>query len=365
MGNNSKQFKWIFYCTVCTVNKKCYLGIHKTEKPYEFDSYIGGGWEIGTMIKNPTTAYENALKKYGYDKFIRVTLRVCDTLEEAKKLETLFVDLEFIKRRDTYNTQLGGCGGGIYKKFYQYDLNGNFIKEWFSREDLINEYHLENDVNRIHRAVVNKWSAFDSFWTEEKVDKLNLDEYRSSKFSAIYQFDSSGNEIAKYNTASEIAEKLNISINFANEAISKKIPAKGYFFTKTPSKIFDIIKTHQDKVSRMVDGCVSIYDLNGNIVKTFRTLTEVSRYISVTPKSIKQAINNASIINNYRIAYGFKETYSKNTTAGVQIDQFDLNNNFIKRWNTISECAKEHPKVRLVLSGVRQHTHGYTFKIVD
>ena len=129
MENNLQQIKWIVYRVVCTVNKKLYIGYHKTNKPYEFDSYIGGGWEIGTNIKNPKTAYERALKKNGYNNFIRVTLKVVDTEEEARKIEEFLVDMEFIKRRDTYNTAIGGKGGSNFKKFYQYDLEGNFIKE--------------------------------------------------------------------------------------------------------------------------------------------------------------------------------------------------------------------------------------------
>lgn len=43
MGNNSQQFKWIVYCTTCSVNNKIYIGVHKTLDPYKFDGYIGGG----------------------------------------------------------------------------------------------------------------------------------------------------------------------------------------------------------------------------------------------------------------------------------------------------------------------------------
>ena len=45
------------------------------------------------------------------------------------------------------------------------------------------------------------------------------------------------------------------------------------------------------------------------------------------------------------------------------IDQYDLEGNFIKTWNSYSECRKEHPNVKQVLTGGRKQTHGYTFKI--
>ena len=37
----------------------------------------------------------------------------------------------------------------------------------------------------------------------------------------------------------------------------------------------------------------------------------------------------------------------------------------IKVWETITECAKFHPKCRDVIKGGRNHTHGYTFKYLD
>jgi hypothetical protein len=37
----------------------------------------------------------------------------------------------------------------------------------------------------------------------------------------------------------------------------------------------------------------------------------------------------------------------------------------IKIWPTISECAKVHPKVRMVLKGVRNNHHNSIFKILD
>lgn len=47
----------------------------------------------------------------------------------------------------------------------------------------------------------------------------------------------------------------------------------------------------------------------------------------------------------------------------LKIDQYDLNGNYIKTWNSYSECRKEHPNVKQVLSGGRNHTHGFIFKI--
>ena len=61
----------------------------------------------------------------------------------------------------------------------------------------------------------------------------------------------------------------------------------------------------------------------------------------------------------------FQKNYDEFKSNGLKINQYDLNGNLIKTWDTIAECAKEHPKVRLVLKGLRKHTHGFTFKICE
>lgn len=119
--------KYIVYCTTCLVNGKIYIGVHKTKDPNVFDGYIGNGVEKGYALKNPKTAFQHALKKYGYKNFRRTTLFVFDTEEEAYAKEAEIVNYDFVKRRDNYNTALGGCSAGSgYKYIYRYHLDGSF-----------------------------------------------------------------------------------------------------------------------------------------------------------------------------------------------------------------------------------------------
>lgn len=363
MENDSK-LKWIVYQTVCTVNHKIYVGVHKTSDPYGFDGYIGNGFCIGYTIKNPKTAYARALKKYGYKAFIRTTLHVFDTEEEAYNKEAEIVNLDFIKRRDTYNTQLGGWhNGSHYKTFYQYDLEGNFIKEWLSRQAIFDVYDPTADGGRIHRAIVNKWSTFGSYWTDEFVEKLDITNYRNGKSDYIYKFSLQGDLLATYTTAKDAADDNDTTINSINGAVNKKCTVHDCFFLKDPNSIFDVIKTKEDKV--LTDNALSIYNENGDFYKCFVSRKEVAKFLGVKPIEVIKAIKLGKLLKNYYIAYGCSNTYSKKTSPGLKVGQYDLQGNLVKEWNTISECVKEHPKVRLVLKGFRKQTHGYTFKIMD
>lgn len=119
--------KYIVYCTTCLVTGKIYIGVHKTENPDIFDGYIGNGIKIGYILKNPKTAFQYAIKKYGYKNFKRSILFVFDKEEDAYEKEGEIVTLDFIKRKDNYNVKIGGVRGGCPKKqIFRYHLDGSF-----------------------------------------------------------------------------------------------------------------------------------------------------------------------------------------------------------------------------------------------
>lgn len=108
-----------------------YIGVHKTNNPDVFDGYLGCNTYATrpSSYANPETPFQYAVKKYGPSKFKRTILKIFDTPDEAFALEAELVNLEFIKRSDTYNINIGGCGGRLGRPFYQFSLQGNCIKK--------------------------------------------------------------------------------------------------------------------------------------------------------------------------------------------------------------------------------------------
>lgn len=129
--------KYIVYQTVNKVNNKIYIGVHGTETPEIFDGYLGNGVSIykPSTYLNPKTYFQRAINKYGIKNFIRTTLAIFDTEEDAYELEAKLVNLDFLKRSDVYNMALGGKLNydnlhNPMKKVYMYDLDGNFVREF-------------------------------------------------------------------------------------------------------------------------------------------------------------------------------------------------------------------------------------------
>lgn len=89
---------FIVYKTINKVNGKFYVGIHSTENID--DGYLGSGKNL-----------KIAISKYGRENFERVILKKCSSREEMIEEERKIVTFDFIRRRDTYNSELGGSGG--------------------------------------------------------------------------------------------------------------------------------------------------------------------------------------------------------------------------------------------------------------
>lgn len=349
---------YIVYCTTCTENGKIYIGVHKTKDPNIFDGYIGNGLEIGWNIKNPKTAFQRAVKKYGYSKFKRSTLYVFNTEEEAYNKEAEIVNLEFVKRKDNYNTALGGIHPGtMYKSLYQYNTDGTFVKEWYSVESAV-EYFKCNS-NRFNMVIQDKRSAFGYYWDYKYYDKLDISEYSKSFHDCLtYQYDSLGNLIKEYSCIKDIiADYPQLNRKTIAYARSNKSPLLGFYFLDPSINVINVIKS-RELVYQITDSSVSKYK-DGKLVQTYPSLSNAAKQNKISPNTIKKAIKN----NEGTWSYGYSSVYKNNTTPVlVKIDQYTQDGKFIKTWNSLSACLKEFPKAKAVLKGERNHTKGYVFK---
>ena len=204
MGENST--KYIVYLTTNTINGKIYIGVHKTQSS-QFDGYLGCGVKINkpSSYKFSQTPFQRAVSKYGVKSFIRSTIKEFTNQQDALNLESELVDLNFIKRNDTYNITLGGGYPPAEEcvKVHKYSLSGEYIKSYNSIKDAAFDTKGNKSINIARSAKDPKHRQSGGFlWSYDKLEKLEMyDQYNKPR--KVAQCDEKGNVIKIYNTVRE------------------------------------------------------------------------------------------------------------------------------------------------------------------
>ena len=353
--------KYIVYLTTNLVNKKIYIGVHKTINPDKFDGYLGNGVKTTdrSTYKHSKTPFEMAVNKYGINNFIRKTLKVFDTLEEALALEVKLVDSEFIKRRDTYNITLGGGLPPIkVKTIYQYSLDGEFIKEWYSITEAAMSLNKSN--SSIGKAIFDRTPSSGFLWTDFKHDKLDLNTFKIDlNKTSCHVYNSKGTFIKSFNSLAECANELNLNKGDLTTSVKGRFKILGYYVSLERFETFPIHQTIiRDKIYQ--------YDVSGKFIKEWNTVKEINEHFGVTV-----AISNA--IRLGRITKGFQWSYEKLPNMknlevikiARKVGKYTIDGKLVKVFNTVSKAKADTSGAPGVLTGKRKTAGGHIFKYLD
>lgn len=354
--------KYIVYITTNQVNNKIYVGVHGTETPEKFDGYLGGGIYINSpkSYQNQVTAFAYAVTKYGPKNFTRKVIQVFDTLDEALKLEAKIVNIKFLERTDTYNIALGGgYPPDPSKHIYQYDLEGNPIKEWDNIKSITNFYSINKD--RIRMTINDKRSFDASYWSEEKFIKLDVREYRPSSRGSIRQYTTNGIFLKSFFNTTEAAKELDIDRRKISNAIYGKYSVSGYWFLKEGETIESYLDGSIKK-----DPKIYIYNLDGSFNKEYENISAIKKEFKFNKNDIKRAIKNNSKFQDYYWSYTkyaniLKENPEILENVPRKVYQYTMEGDFVKEWDSITSCKKEYPSVLQVCLGNRNHCKKFKF----
>ena len=355
--------KYIVYLTTNKINGHIYVGVHSTETPEVFDGYIGDSINIfksNPELKNPKLHFHRAVKKYGYDAFKRSTIKVFDTVEEALDLEGLIVDEAFVKRKDTYNMTVGGGLPPLANKtIYQYDLDGNLIKEWKSLTEAADTY--DTTGNTIGIAANYKRTSMNYLWSFLKVDKLNVSEYNIyNPKIPIYLYDNDKIYLKCYDSMTSCAKDLCVNLSRVQRAARLGHAVDKYYLSLTLSANFIA-----PKIGKIV-GNVHQYNLDGTYVKSYTDLKNFNKVTGFNIYEVNRAIKMNTTYKEFIWIRGEKlESVPPKLTVhkkSRKIGQYTKEGTLVRIFNTLRECKKEFPNVSKVLRGQAKHCHNYLFK---
>ena len=361
--------KYIIYLTTNKVNNKIYIGVHGTENPEIFDGYLGNGVNIyhPSTIKNPKEPFQYAVKKYGFKSFIRTTLFIFDSQQEALDMESYIVNDEFIKRDDTYNIALGGgLPPRLDIKTYQYDINGKFLKEWDSRTEAGMFYGNHKDRKSagvtIALACQFKRTAYNYFWSNEKFETLNLTDYKDATQNiACHLYDLDFNYVKTFNSISDAAKSLNLCFEVIRRAIKFQYKLVGKYYLS-----LDLYSKLPKQINPKVEGKIHQYSLDETYITTFDSIKEIEKSTGLHLVNFNTAIKMSPYYKGFLWIRGEKlDKVEPHKSQSRKVGQYTLDGKFIKEFSTVREARKEFPNVNKVLAGKAKHCHNYTFKYLS
>ena len=352
--------KYIVYLTTNLINKKIYIGVHKTENPDKFDGYLGCGININipSSYMKPKTPFHYAVKKYGCKNFYRKTLKVFDDESKAYDLEKEIVNNDFIIREDTYNVSIGGLGGHGGKSLYQFDINGKLLKKWCSIVEAAQFYNISDTA--IVNSIFRNGSSAGYYWNFE--DTINIKNRFALNLPKCYKYDKNGNFIDEYSCIAEAAKENNVHISEIQRGVKAEYLVKNYYYTTHFVEIFK--PKFNQKIKK--DTLIHIYDLHGNFIETVK-YTELKTYFNVKCLSaIRTAIRSGRQYKEVQFSLEYKEKLNAiidKRNISKPVIKYDKLGNVIKEYISITEAIKENGTgVNKVLKGQQQFHKNYIYK---
>lgn len=355
--------KYIVYLTTNLVNNKIYIGVHETKNPDKFDGYLGNS----CVANNPSsynrreTPFQCAVAKYGPKNFHRKVLKVFDNIQDALDLERWLVYPEFIERNDTYNITIGGGKPPINRvEVHQYTMEGRFIKTWPSVKSVVEHFQINKD--RLRMVIDEKRSMFNSYWSDEYFEKIeDLYKYRPSARGCIRVYTITGNYKGIYRDGKSVCLALGITQTDLSNHTRRKTPINGYYLLKEGERIEDFLSG-----AILKDPKIYIYDKEGNFIKEFLNISAVKKEYKYNKNSILRAIKNNDFYMNFFWSYSkYDNILVEDPTVTIQVPrkvyQYTLEGDFVREWNSITECKKQFPSVLQVCLGKRNHCKKFKF----
>lgn len=301
---------YIVYKTTNLINGKIYVGVHRTN-PDIFDGYIGCGVSKKDQKRKVLKGFPKAVRKYGYNNFKRETLFIYPDTEQGKiqafQKESEIVNIEFVKRTDTYNLVVGG-NYPIYehsRKIAQYSIDGKFIRVWDSITEAEEKLNLASIQGNLRGTT--KYCG-DYQWRFYYGDNTDITPVQK-KQKAVFQFDLQGNLIKTWKSITE-ASKLFTDNKAAKTAISnvcnnKSNQAYGYYWS-FKNKFIPKINNHLSSVAKYNDA--------GEFIESYSSIKEAAQKNNIkSPSNIIAAIRGTQ-----KRCGGFRWRYFYGNTNNIK-----------------------------------------------
>lgn len=250
------------YCITNKINGKKYVGLTVTTLANRFKEHKSDSKRRKCM------PLYRAFNKYGIENFY------IEELEEVENDKLSEREIYWIKKLDTfnskngYNATLGGQGG---RRLYD-EKDNQFILECWNKGLSIRDINKQTGIG-IHKiaSVVGKLPNF-----KEQTQSIITERIREAKGRRIVQYTRNGDFVKSYDTAVDVQRELGLPSTTQIIACCKKPNYTCHNFLFRYEGDTPPSKDKRYGKRRLVNQ----YDMNGNYIRTFNTLTEAGKSVN-------------------------------------------------------------------------------------
>lgn len=363
--------KYIVYLTTNTKSvvsgkNRIYIGVHKVDNPDIQDTYLGCGVKsnIPSTYMYPKTPFQYAVKKYGPNSFIRSTLFIYDTAEEAYNKEIELVNEDFVKLSHTYNVALGGIGGSLSeqdprwhtKPIYQFNTGGQLVNSWDSTIDVSDFYGYS--ISKFGYACTDCYEFLGFFWSRES--SIDVKKYTSKHKKYTYLYDINGKFLSEYISRTECAKYLDCKPQSVSNALRNQKVIKNHYVSDQLVDLF-IPKDRR----QIQNETLYLYNVNNEFLGKF-VGKEIFKVLNMYSYStLNKAINdNNGWYKDFYISFNqVEEVPSKKVTKSINV--YTLDGIFIESLESLKEIKEKYninsAELNRILKGIKNHKN-YIFK---
>lgn len=285
-------------------------GIYKFENLINHKIYIGQSTQLEERYKQHKSKsntvdkrFYDAVRKYGWDNFSYEILEYCQP-EELNDREVYYVSY-YDSYNNGYNATPGGDNIGKHASIsvQQYSLSGKFIKEYNSMKEASKATGVSvNMLTRCCKGRTNHAGLYQWKYTNDKEKEIKYikQENVCLRNRKILQYNLNGELIRIYDTLEEASKLTNTSKSLITNNCKRKHSntANGYVwrYEDSPLQENEKIPLKEKKVLQ--------YDLNGNFLQEYQSLTEASKITGINLGNIGSVCQGKrDTAGNYRWKY--------------------------------------------------------------
>jgi group I intron endonuclease len=236
--------------------------------------------------------------------------------------------------------------GQSRKKVLQYDLKGNFIREWDSISDAARALNPDipsvSAVSAISAVCKGKVKTAAGFIWKYPGDNDFSKNFEVKKGKKVFQYDLNCNLIKEWESVAQAGRELNIhSSSISNVCTGKTRTAMGFIWKYEGDN--DFTKNFEKNKNRKK---VIQYDLKGNFIKEWDSVREASKSVCINESNISNVCTGkykqaGGFIWKYSNDNDFTKNFEPNKTCSKKVFQYDLNDKFIKEWDSVAIASRE------------------------